>query len=125
MGTDLSANDILKLAYWGLKLNGDRIHQVRITGDTPTIEGVSYVVASKETIRQAVTDLLTSPVAAGSHPAGSSTGTSAGACGPTSSLAQVASDQVATSVETMPNGSEWKALAGMIPFPLEGPGYMP
>ena len=121
VGTDLSANDILKLAYWGVKLNGDRIRQVRITGSTPTIDGVSYVVASQATIRQAVTDFLTPPSSAGSHSVGSSTGTSATASSLTSSPAPV----IAASIDTMPNSSEWKALAGMIPFALEGPGYIP
>ena len=117
VGTDLSAGDILKLAYWGLKLNGDRIRQVRITGDTPTIGGVSYVVASQEAIGQAVTDLMSPPAAAGAQSPGSTTGTSA--------AAPAVSGSVATSVDTMPNSSEWKALAGMVSFPLEGPGYIP
>lgn len=121
VGTDLSANDILKLAYWGVKLNGDRIRQVRITGSTPTIDGVSYVVASQATIRQAVTDFLTPPSSAGNHSVGSGTGMSATASSPTSSRAPA----IATSIDTMPNSSEWKALAGMIPFALEGPGYIP
>ena len=125
VGTDLSANEILKLAYWGVKLSGDRIRQVRITGDTPTIGGVSYVVASTETISQAVTDLLTPPSAAGSRSDGSTTETSARVSSPTSSSTSAGGTQEATSVQTMPNSSEWKALAGMIPFQLEGPGYVP
>jgi LCP family protein required for cell wall assembly len=125
VSTDLNANDVLKLAYWGLQLNGDRIRQVRITGETPTIGGVSYVVTSPEAIKQAVADLLTPLAVTGGQPAGSATGTSAEAAGTTSSATQVTSGHVATSLETIPNSSEWKALGSMIPFPLEGPGYIP
>ena len=125
VSTDLNANDVLKLAYWGLQLDGDRIRQVRITGDTPTISGVSYVATSPEAIKQAVTDLLRPPSTAGGQPAGSTTGTSAGASGATSSATQVTSGHVAKSLETIPNSSEWRALATIIPFPLEGPGYIP
>jgi hypothetical protein len=33
--------------------------------------------------------------------------------------------QLPVSAETIPNASEWKALATMISFQLEGPGYLP
>ena len=45
--TDLGANDILKLAYWGVRLDGDRIRQISVIGSTDTIGGVSYVLADK------------------------------------------------------------------------------
>ena len=59
--TDLSANDILKLAYWGVRLNGDRIKQVSLVADTQTIDGISYVIASDRQIAAAVTASRTSP----------------------------------------------------------------
>ena len=40
LGTDLGANDILKLGYWGVGLGGNRMKQVRIIGGTETIDGV-------------------------------------------------------------------------------------
>ena len=49
--TDLDANDILKLATWGIRLNGDNIRQITLTGSTPTINGVSYVVVSDQAAR--------------------------------------------------------------------------
>ncbi len=61
--TDLSANDILKLAYWGIKLNGDRIKQVSLVSDTQTIDDISYVIASEDEIEAAVTASRTPPVA--------------------------------------------------------------
>jgi LCP family protein required for cell wall assembly len=220
VGTDLSANDVLKLAYWGAKLNGDRIRQISITGSTPTINGISYVEASPEAIRQAVTDFLTPPSAASvSESGGSPTGASASSTGSSTASTQalqpdlsrvtldvvngtgrpginqaivnwfkslaatVASSSEAShsplqkttvgypsgeystarlvaravdadsvtfdrslsrvtvtlgegfalpaaftppaTPETIPNASEWKALATMISFPLEAPGYIP
>jgi LCP family protein required for cell wall assembly len=119
--TDLSANDILKLAYWGVKLNGDRIRQVRITGSTPTIGGVSYVVADSGTIKQAVRNLLNPPATSGSQSLGSTSATSAAASGSTSSTVTVGNGQAAT----IPNAGIWTALASVVPFQLEGPGYLP
>ncbi|MCL5734004.1 MAG: LCP family protein [Actinobacteria bacterium] len=61
ISTDLGANDFLKLAYWGVRLPGSRMRQVSINGDTPTIGGISYVVADEATIAKAVTDFLNVP----------------------------------------------------------------
>ena len=61
--TDLSANDFLKLAYWGVKLNGDRIKQVSLVSGTQTIDDISYVIASEDEIEAAVTASRTPPVA--------------------------------------------------------------
>jgi LCP family protein required for cell wall assembly len=56
--TDLEANEILKLAYWGVRLDGDRIRQITVTGSTPTINGASYVVVSNDRLKKAVSQLL-------------------------------------------------------------------
>lgn len=61
INTDLGANDILKLAYWGIGLDGERIRQVSLTGATDTIGGISYVVAADAAIADAVRDFLTIP----------------------------------------------------------------
>ena len=104
--TDLGADDFLKLAYWAVRLNGDRVRQVRIIGDSPTIDGVSYVVASQQVITQAVTDLLTVAT-----PVAQETTTSAPATTPT-----------VTGVSDL---AVWKALAGSAPFAVQAPDYMP
>lgn len=65
VNTDLGTNDILKLAYWGIRLAGDRIRQISVTGATDTIDGLSYVLADDEAIVDAVADFLTVPGAAG------------------------------------------------------------
>jgi LCP family protein required for cell wall assembly len=63
LSTDLHTTDFLKLAYWAVKLDGSRMKQVHIVGDTETIDNVSYVVASSATIANAVVDFLTPPPA--------------------------------------------------------------
>jgi LCP family protein required for cell wall assembly len=56
--TDLGANDILKLASWAIRLNGDNIRQITLTGSTPTIGGAAYVVVTREALAGAVNTLL-------------------------------------------------------------------
>jgi polyisoprenyl-teichoic acid--peptidoglycan teichoic acid transferase len=73
VNTDLGANDILKLAYWGIGLDGDRIRQVSVVGATDTIGGVSYVLADEAAIADAVSDFLTIP---GTNAASAATATS-------------------------------------------------
>ena len=65
VNTDLGTNDVLKLAYWGVKLNGDRIRQVSLIGTPEQIGDGSYVVATNTEIANAVTGLLTPPSASG------------------------------------------------------------
>jgi polyisoprenyl-teichoic acid--peptidoglycan teichoic acid transferase len=59
--TDLAANEFLKLAYWGVKLDGGRMRLAKIVAGNQTINGASVIVASPEQIQQAVTDFLTEP----------------------------------------------------------------
>jgi LCP family protein required for cell wall assembly len=56
--TDLSANQILRLTTWGIRLNGDGIRSITLTGATPTIGGASYVVVSENDLAKAVNELL-------------------------------------------------------------------
>ncbi len=65
VNTDLGANDVLKLAYWGVKLSGDRIRQVSLIGTPEQIGSGSYVVATNTELADAVTGLLTPPSASG------------------------------------------------------------
>ncbi len=63
ISTDLGTTDILKLAYWGIRLDGNRIRQVSIVAGTEMIGDASYVVASNTTIANAVENFLTVPAA--------------------------------------------------------------
>jgi LCP family protein required for cell wall assembly len=221
LSTDLGANDIVKLAYWGIRLDGNRIRQISVVGDTNTIGGISYVIAGDTAIANAVEAFLTIPTAGssagtfGTAPGSGSGGSSAGSSSTTSvseadltglevdilngngrsgegaaasewltslgaqvvtvgnadttglqvtkvgypsgksTVARLLAGVVGTdsvsrtsSVErvtltlgedfvlpsdfalppgpdTIPNSSEWKALAGMVPFAVAGPSYLP
>jgi LCP family protein required for cell wall assembly len=59
--TDLGANDVIRLAYWGVRLDGNRIRRVSLTGTPEDIGGISYVVASDAALADAVTTFLTLP----------------------------------------------------------------
>jgi LCP family protein required for cell wall assembly len=61
VATDLGTNDFIKLALWGVRLDGGRIRQVTLKGSTQTIAGASYVVASQAKIEDAVKALLAVP----------------------------------------------------------------
>jgi LCP family protein required for cell wall assembly len=88
ISTDLGANDVLKLAYWGIRLDGGRIRQVSLTGDTPTIDGVSYVVATDAALADAVRSFLTAP-GTGAATTDAVPGTTAGASGSSSTSTSV------------------------------------
>ncbi len=60
--TDLSANEILKLAFWGVKLEGSRMKMASIVTTTGTLDGISFVLATDKQIAKAVKDFLTPPV---------------------------------------------------------------
>jgi polyisoprenyl-teichoic acid--peptidoglycan teichoic acid transferase len=77
VSTDLNANDILKLAYWGIRLDGERIRQITLVAATDEIDGLSYVVATERQLSEAVTAFLTTP-AVGQGTSTSTTKTTAG-----------------------------------------------
>jgi LCP family protein required for cell wall assembly len=120
VATDLSANDFLKLSYWGLKLNGDRIRQLRMTGSTPTIGGVSYVVMSRSDIRSAVKEFLTAPGPGSGSTAGTASGQSSTSTKGSSS--QTPSDSASGSPV---NEAAWQTVANQVGFAVEAPGYVP
>jgi len=116
--TTLGTKDVISLAAWGVKLSGDRIRQVSIVGDPQTRDGQSVVIASSETIRQAVEAFLTPPSAATTQ--ASSTGTTSAAGSSTSSTAGVVTDPA-----LIPNSHLWSIIASSAPFTVEAPGYLP
>ena len=59
--TDLAANEFLRLAYWGVRLDGGRMRMAKMMGSIRTIDGASYVVATPEQIQKAVKDFFTEP----------------------------------------------------------------
>lgn len=81
--TDITTAQALKLARWGVGLDGSRIKQVTLEAETQEIGGASYVIATDEAIRRAVNELITAPSKStsdepGTSPTSEVTGTSAG-----------------------------------------------
>lgn len=61
LDTDLSANDLIKLAYWITKLDSGRIKQAEIKAKTGIIHGIFYVLPTDEELSAAVADFYTPP----------------------------------------------------------------
>jgi len=123
--TTLTADDVLRLAYWGVKLDGSRIKQVVMVGSTPTVAGQDVVEISPSALRSYVTDFLTPPGTGTEGSSVISASSSASAGSSTSSTIAAPSTLLAPTPETIADASEWKALASMVPYQLEGPGYIP
>ncbi len=120
VSTTLGTKDVISLAAWGVKLNGDRIRQVSIIGNPETVDGQSVVVASSQTIRQAVEDFLTPP---------SSSTTQAGTTGTTSATGAETTTSSTVPFITDPaqiaNSHLWSIIAAAAPFKVEAPGFLP
>ncbi len=89
--TDMSTNQVLRLAVWGMRLQGGRVKQVELSATTEDIGGGSYVIASDDAIRDAVSDLMAPPTASGAasdtiESGSSTTGTTEGGDGPTTTI---------------------------------------
>jgi polyisoprenyl-teichoic acid--peptidoglycan teichoic acid transferase len=60
--TDLSANELIKLAYWVTKLDSGGMKRAEIIGPTGSINGSFYILPSEKAIAAAVQDFFTPPV---------------------------------------------------------------
>jgi hypothetical protein len=59
--TDMGPVDALRLAWWGAKLNMNRVKLVTLSGSDETIDGQAYVVASQGQVQRALDALLNPP----------------------------------------------------------------
>ncbi len=117
--TDLSANDVLKLAYWGVRLNGDRIRQITVMGETEVIDSTSFVILEEGALEKAVTTLLTAP----DEEAGASTnGTVTVSPGSTAIDPRVPAGATPAGI---PDAAVWRQVADMVSFPVQAPSYIP
>ena len=66
--TTLGATEILKLASWGVRLDGSRIRQITLVGNPVTRDGVSYVILPEGAMGEAIDKLMTAPAATDSEP---------------------------------------------------------
>ena len=124
--TTLDTNEIIKLAYWGVRLGGDRIRQLSVIGDTQTRDGVSYVIPAEGAVQEAVEKLMTAPNAAGGGQPATSTGSADGATNTNSTTSTtVASTPAISDPNKIENSRLWKQLAVAAPFQVMAPGYLP
>jgi LCP family protein required for cell wall assembly len=114
--TDLTAEEIISLAYWMVRLDGRRTKMIGLIASTGTIEGASYVLATDEQIQAAVADFLTVPAVSDGY---------AGAVDAQWLLGRATLLAGNAAPGAVPNIDAWQALAGEAGFPLLGPSYLP
>lgn len=61
LSTTLTTNDVIKLAFWGLRLDGGRVKQISLEGDSQQIDGIWYVLVTDEQLQSAVSAYRTAP----------------------------------------------------------------
>jgi LCP family protein required for cell wall assembly len=147
--TNLSADQMLKLAYWLVKLDGSRIKQIIIKGPGTMIDGKAVVVVDKAYLSQAITDFLTPP---GSDSGQSASGAASRAADTGTTLLAAAGDEaVALALAVTPttlvsplattsteppttvtagsaailNATRWQAAQKTVPFRLMAPTALP
>ena len=129
--TNLSSNDILRLAWWGMRLDGSQIKQVSLIGDITNREingsRASVVVATDEQIEQAVDKILTPPQSANGETTASSGTSSSGATGASTATTSGDIDRsdFTTDVDAIENSKLWKMYAAAAGFQLMAPGWLP
>jgi hypothetical protein len=141
VATNLSANEILKLASWLVGLDGSRIRQSVITAPGKMIDGRSVLVAEPATLKNAVIKLLTAPgldseevtTTTTSEPSATTTsavgapGTTALGSSTTSSATAVSTSTTTTTVAAgdFRDGQMWRSAQQSVPFALEAPRFVP
>jgi LCP family protein required for cell wall assembly len=121
--TDLTTNEFIKLAWWGIKLPGSRIRQVSVRGMNSLNQGVTLVYWEPEDMQAAVSALLTPP--------GSSTPVTvaSGGTGVTAASTTTSTDRppvlpVGATVDSIPDSNYWKKVAQQASFPVMAPSYL-
>jgi LCP family protein required for cell wall assembly len=121
VATDLGTNEFIRLARWGVKLDGSRIRQVALRGMNKLSSGVTLVFWEPEDMTAAVQSLLTPPgaapvVSSGANVTASSTTTTTAVKAPVL--------PVGATPQSIPNASIWKRVAQNASFPIEAPAYV-
>ncbi len=119
--TTLHTTDLIKLAYWGVKLDGSHIRQVSLIGDNQKIDGTYYVVPAEGALDKAVQQLLTPPASSASGSGQTATSDTAS----TTSTTAIDRSGFTTNLDAIPNSQLWKNYAAAAGFQLMAPGYLP
>jgi LCP family protein required for cell wall assembly len=124
--TTLGTTDVLKLAYWGFRLSGDRIRQISVIGDIQTIGDPprSYVIPAEGAVAAAVQKLMTSPTGTSTETTSSAESTT-GTEGGTTTSTTVDTSAFITDPIKIENSHLWSELASGAPFQVMAPGYLP
>jgi LCP family protein required for cell wall assembly len=127
LATTLDTNQIIRLAYWGVRLGGDRIRQITIIGDIQTLDdGFSYVIPAKGAVSEAVQQLMTAPAAGADGQSTASTGSvGSGTEADATTSTQSVSTSVIADPDLIADSHLWKLFAGSAPFQVMAPGYIP
>jgi LCP family protein required for cell wall assembly len=111
VATDLGTNDFIKLAWWGIRLDGSRLRQVTLRGATQTIGGGSYVIASQAKIDAAVQEFLTVAKSGSSGPSSGAVASTAKTATTAATDTALAGVEVDVFNSTAPTGSAADAAA--------------
>ncbi len=127
--TTLGANDILKLAYWGARLDSARIRQVTMIGDIQEVDGTSYVILEEGVMEEAVQKLMNAPEVSADGQTAASADSGSGGTGTSSATSPGSATDTSTSFITDPdeiyNSRLWRQFASAAPFQVLAPGYLP
>ena len=146
--TNLSANEMLKLASWLVQLDGSRIKQIIVKGPGKMIDGKAVVVVDQATLTQAATDFFTPPPSEAGQPpsAGARPERAAATSGPllvaadsdalrlalaapattgTAPAAVSAATATAAAAAALLDAGIWQTAQQTVPFALRGPTYLP
>jgi hypothetical protein len=123
--TNLSTSEILKLALWLAKVDGERTRQIVIAAPQQTIAGKTVLVADAETLKKAVTDLLTAPPADAAGSTGTSESPTTATSAATTTTAKGSKPSTATSAPAVSESAMWTAAQKAVPFALEAPRFVP
>lgn len=114
--TDLTAEEILSLAYWMVKLEDSRTKRIELIASTGTINGASYVLATDEQIQAVATDFSTAPPETPGYK---------GAVNEQLLLAAAMQLAGTAAPGAVPHLDAWQTLAGEAGFALMAPSYLP
>jgi LCP family protein required for cell wall assembly len=143
VATNLTANEILKLAYWVVNLDGSRIRQIVLKAPGQVIDGKAVLVADEATLKEAVTKLLSPPGTESGQDAAASTtqrtttttttlGNAGASVSGTPDMVLLTGTSISspaptstTVLEDLPDGAMWRSAQKSVPFALEAPRYIP
>ena len=119
--TDMTTNDFIELAWWGVGMDGERIRQVSLRGMSKLSSGVTLVFWEPEDMAEAVQALLTPP---GAAPVVSEVLEPELVTTTTTTVAPPVLPVGATP-DSIPNATIWRKVAEAASFAVQAPAYVP